>query len=278
MSVTNLYCEGGPKSIDIRVIRQLLPKCEIHPLGGKTSSFLSSIIADRDRQPNLACLVDHDFDCQDWPITNEPIRCVYDQIWVGWAWERKEIENYLIDPVVVREALGKKAPSDSEYQNALDQAAQKIAAYSAARTALACEKFKNLWGDKVRQGHSFPPKLGEDYCEVRIAEIVRKYKGERIVSEKDVQGKFRDLLPKFKSAGSRFQNYLHYFAGKDLLYAMRDKLGDWGFEDSSNKKHPEEVFIERVVTRIERTDGVWEWLPEWKKLRQLIEETDFSES
>ncbi|WAK74335.1 hypothetical protein [Limnospira platensis] len=59
---------------------------------------------------------------------------------------------------------------------------------------------------------------------------------------------------------------------------MRDKLGDWGFEDSSNKNHPEEVFIERVVTRIEHTDGVWEWLPKWKKLRQLIEETNFSES
>lgn len=57
MSVTVLYCEGNPKSIDIRVIRQLLPKCDIRPLGGKTSSFFNSIIADRRRNPNLACLV-----------------------------------------------------------------------------------------------------------------------------------------------------------------------------------------------------------------------------
>lgn len=33
--------------------------------------------------------------------------------------------------------------------------------------------------------------------------------------------------------------------------------------------------IERIVNRLERLDQVWEWLPEWKKLRQLIEETYF---
>jgi len=54
VSVTVLYCEGNPKSIDIRVIRQLVPKCDIRPLGGKTSSFFNSIIADRRRNPNLA--------------------------------------------------------------------------------------------------------------------------------------------------------------------------------------------------------------------------------
>lgn len=84
MSVTNLYCEGTSQSIDIRVIRALLPRgVVIHPLGGKTSSFVSSIIADRRRRPNLACLVDHDFDCRDWQIKNQPLRFEYDSRWVG---------------------------------------------------------------------------------------------------------------------------------------------------------------------------------------------------
>lgn len=278
MSVTALYCEGNRKSIDIRVIRALLPQgFVVQPLGGKTSSFMNSIIADRRRSPNLACLVDRDFDCRDLPITNQPLRLEYDSRWVGWVWERKEIENYLIDPVVVRKALGKKAPDHDQYQNALDKAAEDIAAYSAARTALACENFKNYWGDEVREGHLFPPKRGKDYCQVRIAEIVRKYKGDRIVLEEDVQNKFRALLPKFRN-GVRFQNYLHYLSGKDLLYVMRNTLRDFGFENTSKNYHPEEVFIERVVTRIESTEGAWEWLPEWTVLRQLIEETDFSES
>ena len=97
MSVTVLYCEGNTKSIDIRVIRQLLPQCDIRPIGGKTSNFLRSIISDRRRNPNLACLVDRDFDCQDCTKCDRPIQYIYEQEWVGWTWERKEIENYLIE-------------------------------------------------------------------------------------------------------------------------------------------------------------------------------------
>lgn len=85
------------------------------------------------------------------------------------------------------------------------------------------------------------------------------------------------MLPKFREGESRFADYLRYFAGKDLLYAMRDQLRDLGFESpSSENSSPEEVFIERIVSRMERSDNVWEWLPEWTTLRQLIEETDFS--
>lgn len=278
MSVTVLYCEGNAQSIDIRVIRQLLGKCDIRPLGGKTSNFMNSIIADRRRNSNLACLVDRDFDCRDRPQSDAPVQCWYEQVWVGWAWERKEIENYLIDPVVVQQALGKKAPPPDEYKSALDEAANRISAYSAARTALACEGFKNFWGEEVGNSrYCFPPQLGKDYCQGRIAEIVRDYRKDRLVSEADVQNKFSNLLPKFRNGGLRFTDYLRYFAGKDLLYAMREKLREFGFEPpSSAKSSPEEVFIERIVSRMERSDNVWEWLPEWTTLRQLIEETDFS--
>ncbi|MEB3829701.1 hypothetical protein [Phormidium sp. CCY1219] len=85
MSVTVLYCEGNPKSIDIRVIRQLLPKCDIRPIGGKTSNFLGSIIADRRRIPNLACLVDRDFDCRASHKFDEPPRLIYAENWIGWS-------------------------------------------------------------------------------------------------------------------------------------------------------------------------------------------------
>ncbi|NER25226.1 MAG: DUF4435 domain-containing protein [Symploca sp. SIO1B1] len=276
MPVTVLYCEGHSQSIDIRVLRQLLPKCDIRPLGGKTSTFMSSIIADRRRNPNLACLVDRDFDCRDLATPDHPLKCDYEQEWVGWTWARKEIENYLIDPEVVQKALEKKAPNRDEYQKVLDNAAKNIATYSAARTALACENFKNFWGNEVRTGHCFPPKLGKDYCQKRIAEIVRENSKYRLVSEQDIQNKFSNLLPQFRPDGSRFKDYLKYFAGKDLLYAMREQLCALGFEDSSNKYKPEQVFVERIVNRIERIDKVWEWLPEWTTLHQLIKETDFS--
>ncbi|MEQ9001376.1 MAG: hypothetical protein RID53_33360 [Coleofasciculus sp. B1-GNL1-01] len=197
-------------------------------------------------------------------------------MWVGWSWARKEIENYLIDPAVVQRSLGKKAPSRDEYQNALDEAAETISAYSAARTALACEGFKNFWGEEVRKGYCFPKQIGKNVCLTKIGEIVRGYKGERLISEGDVQTKFKTLLPQFRPNGARFNDYLYCFAGKDLLYAMRAKLREWRFEPAvSSDLSPEDVFVEKIVSRIERLDNVWEWLPEWTILRQLIEETDF---
>lgn len=112
----------------------------------------------------------------------------------------------------------------------------------------------------------------------KIGEIVRDGKGERLISEEDVQTKFKTLLPEFRPNGLRFNDYLYCFAGKDLLYAMRAKLQEWGFEPpASSNLSPEEFFVEKVVSRIERLDNVWEWLPEWKTLRQWIEKTEFLE-
>ncbi|GAB4275902.1 MAG: hypothetical protein Fur0025_00520 [Oscillatoriaceae cyanobacterium] len=277
MSVTVLYCEGNSKSIDIRVIRQLLPKCDIRPVGGK-SLIPSSIIADRRRNQNLACLVDRDFDCRDRDKSDTPVKLIYEQQWAGWSWSRKEIENYLIDLVVVKKASGKNTPDPDEYQNALNQAAESIAAYSAARTALSCEKFINFWGEEVRKGHYFPRKLGKDSCLVKIGEIVRENKGDRMITEEDVTHKFKALLTKFRPGGARFADYLSYFAGKDLLFAMREKLRTFGFEPPPDSNwSPEQVFLEKIVNKMERLDQVWQWLPEWTTLRQLIENTNFSD-
>ncbi|HBW57313.1 MAG TPA: hypothetical protein DEF27_05710 [Oscillatoriales bacterium UBA8482] len=271
MSITVLYCEGNPQSIDIRVIRQLLPReCTIRPLGGKTSSFMQSIISDRNINPNLAGLVDHDFDCRDWESNGHPIPCNYQNIQVGWAWERKEIENYLIDPKIVQKALGRKTPA--EYQSVLAKAAKKIATYTAARTALSCSGFKNFWGEEIKDSHfpksyRFPTKeVDINICHIKLEEIVREFKGNRLVETDNVIEKFEQLLPSFKPGGFRFENFLTYFAGKDILCAMKEDLIYLGF-DFDNPIHQ---FLERIVTRIERAEDVWRWLPEWQNLRDII--------
>lgn len=69
MPVNVLDCEGNSRSYDIRLIRQLLPKCEIRPLGGK--QFMTQIIADRTINPNLAGLVYRDFSYYDFTPTND---------------------------------------------------------------------------------------------------------------------------------------------------------------------------------------------------------------
>lgn len=278
MPVNVLYCEGNSGSYDIRIIRQLLPKCEIRPLGGRT--FMEKIIADRAINPNLAGLVDRDFDSYDFTPTNSPIQCNYEGVHVGWAWQRKEIENYLLDPVVVQRALGRKAPPRDLYQEALDRAARDIAIYTAARTALSCFKFQNCWGDQITRmfesAHYFPRRLNREACQENIRKIVQEKRGDRIVTPENVLNKFEELLPSFSPGGFRFENYLTFFAGKDLLWMMQSKLTEFGFEPTApGVNSPIPVFLERIVSRIERSEEVWTWLSEWRILRELIINTNF---
>lgn len=273
MSLNVLYCEGTSKSFDIRLLQQLFPgSCLIKPIGGKFYGFEDKIISDRALNPKLAGLRDRDFDCRDFSIANEPIEWCYQNVQIGWFWERKEIENYLIDPEVVRRALGRKAPPMDEYKSALQRSAETISAYTAARTALSCYRFQNSWGGSVDQTHRFPQrsKLGKDQCRDKIREIVRKYKGDRIVEEQNVVDKFEKLLPLYRPGGSRFQNCLTFFAGKDLLYVMKNDLQKFGF----NSKDPINEFLERVFQRIELSEDVWTWMPEWQKLRESITNFD----
>lgn len=83
--------------------------------------------------------------------------------------------------------------------------------------------------------------------------------------------KFEKLLPLYRRGGSRFQNYLTFFAGKDLLYVMKNDLQEFGFDP----KDPSTAFLERVVKRIEESsEDVWTWMPEWQKLRESITNFD----
>jgi len=274
VSLNVLYCEGNPKSFDIRLLQQLVPgSCLIKPIGSKYG-LEDKIISDRAINPKLAGLRDRDFDCCDFSIANKPREWFDQNVQIGWSWERKEIENYLIDPEVVGRALGRKAPPRDEYTSAVQKAAETISAYTAARTALSCYRFTNAWGESVdKKTHSFPQrsKLGKDQCRIKIREIVRENKGDRIVEEQNVVDKFENLLPLYRPGGSRFQDFLTFFAGKDLLYVMKNDLQEFGFDP----KDPITAFLERVVKRIEESsEEVWTWMPEWQKLRESITNFD----
>jgi hypothetical protein len=279
VSVSVLYCEGNSKSYDIRVLRQLLPKCEIKPLGGK--SFMEKIIPDRLVVPNLAGIVDRDFDNYDFTPTNSPLPYNYEGVQIGWKWERKEIENYLIDPVVVKKTIRNQLPSMDSYQEALDQAAQAVAVYTAARIALTHFRFQNRWGEEIKgvfeSAYYCPKSFTEDAVKDNIRKIVNENKGDRIVTSKDVLNKFEELLPLFKPGGDRFKNYLTFFAGKDLLWKMQDKLVKFGFIPTApGVKSSIPVFLEKIVKSMEREEDNWKWLPEWQSLRSKVVNTSFS--
>ncbi|HBE19130.1 MAG TPA: hypothetical protein DEG17_07030 [Cyanobacteria bacterium UBA11149] len=275
MSVNILYCEGGDKSPDIRILSKILAGvCTVQSFGSKYG-FKEKICIARGFQPATVGIRDRDFDDEeDSPPINIPR--TWSGVWqnktvqLGWLWERREIENYIIDPDVVRIALGSKAPSPSEYIAALNGAANLITDYSAARIALSQsrikkpEQLRNYWTGKSGGQHPFPDSFTEADCEAGIRASVRDYGNIQSVTEADVLHKFQQILPTCRAGGVRFQYYLTFFAGKDLLCGM-ERVGAsfirgtaWDFRN---------VLVESIA---KSSEDVWTWLPEWQALRHLI--------
>jgi hypothetical protein len=277
MPVDILYCEGGKNSPDIRVLLNILSGiCTVKPAGSKYGLDRQILFI---KQENLlpssvvAVLKDRDFDDDMSLPINSPRswspKVNGQEIQIGWSWERKEIENYLIDPEVVSHALGTKAPPIEEYSTALEKSARDIADYTAARTALSLSRqrllpLNNCWGNSGGQ-HPFPSSLSESDCRTGITDIVRQYEQAQIIQEYDVLNRFDQLLPTCRINGARFQSFLTFFSGKDLLCGMRSELVSFGLGEPF-------VFRERIIKGIENSpDDVSSWLPEWSQLRQLVQ-------
>jgi len=274
--VNILYCEGHDKSIDIQILSLIVPKdCLVKSIGSK-HGFYQRILGARNAQQNarIVGLKDRDFDRDNSIPTNHP-RNWYatdnnKKVQIGWYWERKEIENYLIDPEIVKRALGSNAPSPNKYKAVLETSAKMIANYTAARTVLSCVSYPNppfnAWGEEREPGYFFPKDKGlkEQDCRSKMSSIFKDYEKKIVVSKEEVLSQFEQLRQDCQPGGGRFQHYLTFFAGKDLLYGMRQELQHLGFKSQS-------VFRKQVLNGIQKSgENVWEWLPEWQRLREVI--------
>jgi hypothetical protein len=266
----------------MRVISAITPPgCLVRPIGSK-QGLAQRILGGKDVRPSSAIegLRDRDFDDDDSTPTGNPrnwyITDAGKQVSLGWYWERKEIENYLIDPKVVKRSLKDNAPPASDYRAALQQSAEKITAYTAARITLSLylssrpSPPNNAWGEERdrKEGYRFPKDKGltEVNCKAELNNIIKQYEQRLSSPRRNPNEEFERLLPTCKTGGSRFQNqnFLTFFAGKDLLYGMRDELSRFGFESPA-------IFRERILQGIEETDeDVWTWLPEWNSLQELL--------
>ncbi len=274
MSMNILYCEGVLGGPDVIVLRKILTGISnVNPVGSKYG-FGQKILLSREFYSGsiVAGIRDRDFDDDTTLPIGEPREwCVENNtVCLGWYWERKEIENYLIDPVVVQHALGAKAPEEQAYRAALNESAETIADYTAARIALSISRVRfipleNAWGASGSRQHMFPGdnERQEHYCRQAIRSIVGHHTQKHVIQAQDVLMHFDSILPTCRPGGVRFQNVLTFFAGKDLLYGMESYLTHIGMGSPM-------VFRERVIRGIEQSaDDVWTWLPEWHQLREL---------
>ncbi len=271
MPVSLLLCEGTP---DARVLNRILNGLgAIQPLGGKYGMG-ERIKARRDvlGQNKVFGLLDGDFRAEWETPTRRPRSWDgSDQTVFGWRWERKEIENYLIDPEVVRRSLGRAAPNISDYQTALERARDRVSTYQAARLALAVHRprFKlmaNAFGrERGALGHMMPDDFGENTCLEGIGQTVNEHNDRLTVVLHVVHSEFQTRRPECETGGARFLHFLTSFAGKDLLYAVSPDLQAFGFASPA-------VFLEKVLRGIDNTtDDVALWLEEWTALRQEVD-------
>ena len=275
MSVKILYCEGSKDSPDVRVLNNVLKACRVKPAGSKYS-LAQNIRFIRGQRvssaPIVAAIKDRDFDDDESSPVNSPQEWLVKdndrKIPVGWYWERKEIENYLIDPNVVSQALATKAPPIEAYRAALEKSAKTIANYTAARIALSLSRSKKLlplkngWGkERGKDRHRFPDRFAESDCRTEIKDIVRQYEREKEITEKTVLETFERVLPSCREGGHRFKHFLTFFSGKDLLFAMESDLMGWQLGSPFK-------FRERILIGIENSpEDVCSWVPEWHQLR-----------
>ncbi len=279
MPVDLLLCEGGPNSPDVRVFTKLLAgRCLVLPQGGKYSMG-SKVIARREAlgRQTVFGLLDGDF-VEPWQQPTDHPRAWTNsdgRIHFGWRWERKEIENYLLDPDVVIPALSllgsDAAPAGNLYRTMLEEARDRLGPYQAARTTPASSRVRfvdlpSCFGKaRGRQRHPFPDSLDEPSCRTGLRLTVDRHAKSQTIDCDDVEQKFTSFLPEFLQGGARHASFLYAFSGKDLLLSIDAKLRELGFPSA-------QVFLERVLIGIERmTDDIGDWVPEWRELQRLVE-------
>lgn len=282
MPVNRLYCEGVSHGPDAKTLRSILSDLhtKINPIGTK-HGLAKRILGARDINKSVACLRDRDFDFDDLSLNHSPYPWLLKEggkkIQIGWYWERKEIENYLIDPEVAKRVFDFNDQQLQRYNAALEKSAKLIAHYTAARITLSHSRRRilpldNFWGAEKDDGyHHFPKEKGlkKEDCYNMAWKNIQKYNEQLNVEKEDIKEKFESLCQECNPGGERFKNFLTFFSGKDLLYGMRNSLKEVLSLPAS--KPLVKIFLEKILKGIEEaTEDVWTWIPEWDQLRKLV--------
>lgn len=276
MPVGLLLCEGVPQGPDVRLLSALIGDLRVTVLpAGDKYGLPNRVLARREVQgvsSIVAAIRDCDFDL-DPPAEGIPgiwhIRPNNQPIWTGWHWERVEIENYLADPVVVANALNMSADGAAAYREAFAEAAEGLADYTAARYALSrsrrWKRLENRWGVAAGlKDHLIPAQRDNVACRAGMLLCLNQYR-DLFPSDVDLLERYEQALILYGAAGPRGRQPEVYYSGKDLVCALGPALAQMGLGEPGKVR-------ERILGGIERSlDPVWEWLPEWRELRRLLQ-------
>lgn len=265
-----LYCEGAENSPDVRLLGLLLGDVvgEIVPWGGKDGLPAMVNRGRRKGQP-VCALIDGDFprDPDVWAHSDEA--CVWEQgkeakskVQLGWRWRRKEVENYLLDPVVLAGAFGWSADQTNDYRAVLERVFDDIAVHTAARMALtACAPKRNRLDTNIN--------LGLDHAAVRatLESLAKAHDDEAKVDADKLIRWFDALMPRCQQGPFR-QHAVSAFAGKNVLALLQNTPGVKKIDP--NLKVGKNLYSPLISALESKGPAVIDWLPEWRSLHDTV--------
>ena len=240
--------------------------------GGSKNSLKPRARAERHENKVAAgYLRDRDFDFDPPVDLSKPTVDGEDSgIAFGWRWCRHEIENYLIEPVVVGEALAWPIP---DVEEALRQAARRIRSYQAARWTVGIVRRALPPHYELRTRPDglneidLPPALDPAAVNSWVSSNIESHR-ERIVAAThptNVQDSLQSLSDRFNDAFvADVSNVLLWFSGKDILAAIADFLVARNVPNPGTFRAALRDWIRAHPAR------TLELLPEWKSMTEVL--------
>lgn len=276
-----ILCEGTEQSFDCILLNKLFCSIKTMRVVAVGSRFGMKLRIDTVRKVcdnKVYGILDRDFPeewkhCGDspleWVVTENEKQVLY-----GWFWQRKELENYLLDPAVIKKtSLGKTFPFD-DYQQALERARDRIGFYQAARIALSVlgrsgqyyvpSSFGPRRGSK--ENYRFPEdqQLTENECEKFLDGVHEEYLSRHSNRFATLQNAFQKYSLQCSEGGCRYEDFFYAFSGKDLAWSMNDWFAQNGFQGTRE-------FLKRMLREILMADNALAfWLPEWTHLHEIL--------
>ncbi len=269
MPIAKLFVEG---TLEVQVLAPILLGNPVPQQGGSKNSLKPRAGTER-RENKVAAgyLRDRDFDFDPPADLSKPTVDTLDgAVPFGWRWCRHELENYLIDPAVVSEAMAWHTP---DIEEALRQAAAKIQSYEAARWTIGIVRRAlpphyelrtrpdglneidlplaldsgavNAWASKSIADHRAPMAAATDPGAVQL-------------SLDTFAAQFNDAFV------ADVGNVLVWFSGKDLLAGLADWLVANGVANPGKFRAAlRDWIIANPVRAVEL-------LPEWYGMTELV--------
>jgi len=269
MPIAKLFIEGNLES---EILNPILQGTPVIQRGGSKNSLRPRARAERNENKiNAGYLRDRDFD-YDPPedISKPTLDCEDAGTPFGWRWCRHEIENYLVEPLVVNEAMS--WPID-EIEQAIREVAREIRIYEAARWSVGTVRraLPPHYEMKTRPDYlneiALPEAMDREAVSEWASTTIEEHR-ERIDKATDAD----DFRRSFEAFVSHFNdafiedvsNVLLWFSGKDILAGMADWLITKTFPNPGSFRASLRDWI------IENPERATELLPEWNNLIVIL--------